>query len=650
MKKTLLPFVLIIITQTIFSQGLPLPFGRTIIFSGSGNCAMCHTGDGTVLSQNGVDISPPTYWRSTMMANSSKDPFWRAMVAEEVHNYPQLQQTIETTCTRCHAPMGYTEALYNGQNNYSINEMKQDPIANDGVSCTACHQIKPDNFGSQNSYSGHYVIQNDSIIYGPYENPELTYMQMIVNYTPHYTTHMNKSELCATCHTLFTPYLDNQGQIAGQFPEQTPYLEWKNSVYSAQNIQCQDCHMPKTYEPIDIATIPPAHQVLRTPYWKHEFVGGNVYMLNMLKNNIDSLGITASAENFDSTIARAEFNLTQKALELEVTDLVENDSLNIFVKLTNKAGHKLPAGIPFRRMWIHLKVLDSNNNIIFESGNWNSNGEIVGLNSDYEPHYDLIRNTNDIQIYEGVMIDVDGNVTNRLLRASQYIKDNRIPPAGFTSTHPSYDTTAIFGNALNDPNFNKENGSEGSGSDIITYRIPIAGNSTYTVTAEVCFQSIKPKVVDYLSSISEPDINKFVTMYNQLPNLPFIMKSITRTIVTSVEDDFNLADNFILEQNYPNPFNPVTKIRYSIPFVILSSSKDDNVGVTLRQAQSDTYVTLKVFDVLGNAVATLVDEYKSAGSYEVNFDALKYNLPSGIYFYQLRAGSFTQTKSMLLEK
>uniref|UniRef100_A0A832DGH2 T9SS type A sorting domain-containing protein n=1 Tax=Ignavibacterium album TaxID=591197 RepID=A0A832DGH2_9BACT len=650
MKKSLLLFFLITITQTIFSQGLPLPFGRTIIFSGSGNCAMCHTGDGTILSQNGVDISPPTYWRSTMMANSSKDPFWRAVVAEEVHNYPQLQQTIETTCTRCHAPMGYTEALYNGQNNYSISQLKQDPIANDGVSCTACHQIKPDNFGSQNSYSGHYIIQNDSIIYGPYENPELTYMQMIVNYTPQYTTHMNKSELCATCHTLFTPYLDNQGQIAGQFPEQTPYLEWKNSIYSAQDIQCQDCHMPVTYEPIDIATIPPSHQVLRTPYWKHEFVGGNVYMLKMLKNNIDSLGISASAENFDSTIARAEFNLTQKALELEVTDLVENDSLNIFVKLTNKAGHKLPAGIPFRRMWIHLKVLDANSNIIFESGNWNSNGEIVGLNSDYEPHYDIIRNANDVQIYEGVMIDVDGNVTNRLLRAAQFIKDNRIPPVGFTSTHPSYDTTAIFGNALNDPNFNRENGSEGSGRDVVTYRIPVAGNSTYTVTAEVCFQSIKPKVVDYLSSISEPDINKFVTMYNQLPNLPFVMKSITRTIVTSVEDDFNLADNFILEQNYPNPFNPVTKIRYSIPFVILSSSNDDNVGVTLRKAQSDTYVTLKVFDVLGNEVATLVDEYKSAGNYEVNFDASKYNLPSGIYFYQLRAGSFTQTKSMLLEK
>ena len=635
MRRTLLLFILIITTQTIFSQGLPLPFGRTNVFAGSGNCAMCHTGDGTVLSQNGVDISPPTYWRSTMMANSSKDPFWLAMVAEEVHNYPQLQQTIETTCTRCHAPMGYTEALYNGQNNYSINEMKQDPIANDGVSCTACHQIKPDNFSLQNSYSGHYVIENDSIIYGPYENPETTVMNMVVNFLPVYSTHLNKSELCATCHTLFTPYLDNQGQIAGQFPEQTPYLEWKNSIYSVQNVQCQDCHMPVIYDPIDIATIPPSHQVLRSPYWKHEFVGGNFYMLNLLKNNIDSLGITASAENFDSTIARAEKNLTEKAIELEVNELFENDSLNIFVKITNKAGHKIPSGIPFRRMWIHLKVEDAMNNIVFESGNWDSNGEIFGINSDYEPHYDIIRIQDEVQIYEGVMIDVDGNVTNRLLRASQYIKDNRIPPSGFTSNHPSYDTTAIFGNALNDPNFNTDNGNEGSGNDIVTFKIPALSNTNYKITAQVCFQSIKPKVVDYLSGINEPDVVKFVSMYNQLPNLPFIMKSVERNITTGVDDNFNIANNFILEQNYPNPFNPATKIRFSIPHSTKYYSVQQNV-------------TLKVYDILGKQVATLVDEYKSAGNYEVILDASKYELTSGVYFYKLTFGKYSAVRKFVL--
>lgn len=626
--------IVIIHLNLTLAQGLPLPFGRTVMFSGSGNCAMCHTGDGDVLSQNGVDISPPTYWRSTMMANSSKDPFWRAMVAEEVHNYPQLQQTIETTCTRCHAPMGYTEAIYNGQSNYSMAQLKSDPIANDGVSCTVCHQIKPDNFGSQNSYSGHYVIENDSVIYGPYENPETMVMNMVVNFLPVYSTHMNKSELCATCHTLFTPYLDNQGQIAGQFPEQTPYLEWKNSIYSAQNVQCQDCHMPVTYDPIDIATIPPSHQVLRSPYWKHEFVGGNVYMLKLLKNNIDSLGLTASAENFDSTIARAEFNLTQKALEVELTNSFENDSLNIFIKLTNKAGHKLPAGIPFRRMWIHLKVTDASNNIIFESGNWNSNGEIIGLNPDYEPHYDVIRSSDEVQIYEGVMVDVDGNVTQRLLRASQYIKDNRIPPAGFVSTHPSYDTTAIFGSALTDPNFNKENVIEGSGSDIITYKIPAAANTNYTITAQVCFQSIKPKVVDYLSGINEPDVYKFVSMYNQLPNEPFVMKSISRSVVTDVGSNFNLANNFFLEQNYPNPFNPVTKIKFSVPFDEASQSN----------------VILRVYDALGNEITELVNESRMPGIYEIEFDAADYNIPSGVYFYKLQIGEHKAVKKFVLMK
>ena len=100
---------------------------------------------------------------------------------------------------------------------------------------------------------------------------------------------------------------------------------------------------------------------------------------------------------------------------------------------------------------------------------------------------------------------------------------------------------------------------------------------------------------------------------------------------------------FSLEQNFPNPFNPTTKIKFSIP------------SVTLRQAQSDITVTLKVFDVLGNEVATLVDEYKPAGTYNVEFNTASHsgevrNLPSGVYFYQLKAGIFIETKKMLLLK
>jgi hypothetical protein len=111
----------------------------------------------------------------------------------------------------------------------------------------------------------------------------------------------------------------------------------------------------------------------------------------------------------------------------------------------------------------------------------------------------------------------------------------------------------------------------------------------------------------------------------------------TNVGVTFAEEniDETLA-RYIFSQNYPNPFNPVTKIKYSIP------------SVTLRQAQSDIRVTLKVYDILGREIAVLVNEEKPAGEYEVEFNAA--NLPSGIYFYQLKAGQYLETRKMVLLK
>ncbi|HRB41009.1 MAG TPA: T9SS type A sorting domain-containing protein, partial [Bacteroidia bacterium] len=98
---------------------------------------------------------------------------------------------------------------------------------------------------------------------------------------------------------------------------------------------------------------------------------------------------------------------------------------------------------------------------------------------------------------------------------------------------------------------------------------------------------------------------------------------------------------FSLEQNYPNPFNPVTTIKYTIPTPPSSSP--------LAKGRNEVgFVTLKVYDVLGKEVATLVNEEKPSGHYEINFDAS--NLASGIYYYQLRAGEFVETKKMTLLK
>jgi len=99
--------------------------------------------------------------------------------------------------------------------------------------------------------------------------------------------------------------------------------------------------------------------------------------------------------------------------------------------------------------------------------------------------------------------------------------------------------------------------------------------------------------------------------------------------IVNVEDDnLDLVTEYVLNQNYPNPFNPSTNIKWQLP--------------------ETGFVTLKIYDVLGNEVATLVKEEKSVGSYEVEFNAS--NLPSGIYFYRLQAGSFVETKKMVLMK
>jgi len=100
--------------------------------------------------------------------------------------------------------------------------------------------------------------------------------------------------------------------------------------------------------------------------------------------------------------------------------------------------------------------------------------------------------------------------------------------------------------------------------------------------------------------------------------------------VTSLKDAPTQPTDFILEQNYPNPFNPSTKISWQSP-----------IG---------SHQTIKVFDVLGNEITTLVDEFKPAGRYEVEFQSSvgSRHLASGIYFYQLSAGSFVQTKKMIL--
>ncbi len=114
--------------------------------------------------------------------------------------------------------------------------------------------------------------------------------------------------------------------------------------------------------------------------------------------------------------------------------------------------------------------------------------------------------------------------------------------------------------------------------------------------------------------------------------------------VTGIKDNEKTEFNFTLLQNYPNPFNPSTTIKYTIPELYNSPSHD--------VANSSFLVTLKIYDVLGRNVATLVNEKQTPGTYQVVFDAnsVQGTLQSGIYFYRITAGKYSQTRKMLLLK
>jgi len=129
---------------------------------------------------------------------------------------------------------------------------------------------------------------------------------------------------------------------------------------------------------------------------------------------------------------------------------------------------------------------------------------------------------------------------------------------------------------------------------------------------------------------SDP-LNSISIAKNYTANIISYYKSnFPNSILTGVKDLSQVVNNFDLAQNYPNPFNPSTRIRYSIG--------------------TSSFVSIKIYDILGREVAVLLNEQKNAGEHEITFNSAKYNLASGVYFYKLSAGGFTSVKKMLLLK
>ena len=488
-------------------------------FVTSEQCIACHS---NMIDEGGEPLSIGYTWSASMMALAARDPYWQAGVRREIADRPELRQVIEDTCSVCHMPMFRTRAVARGGSGELVRYFEagftpeEHRLAADGVSCTVCHQISAENLGEHASFDGGYVIEpslpEQGKVYGPYEVDAglQRVMHSASAMLPGEGTHIQRSELCATCHTLFTPAMDAAGEVIGEFPEQVPYLEWQNSAY-AESRSCQDCHMPEVEVPAPISSVlgEPRENVSR-----HVFRGGNVFMLKMLNRYRDELGVTTPAADLERSAQETLAHLQSKSARVEVSHVaIAGGEALIDVRVVNLAGHKLPTAYPSRRAWLHVTVRDQGGNTVFESGAPNPDGSIAGNDNDadpaaYEPHYREITAADQVQIYEPIVHDHTGRVTTSLLSGVTYAKDNRLLPDGFDKPGAD-DAVRVRGTAADDADFQ-------GGGDTVRYRVALpSGVDAVEVSAELLYQTIGYRWAHNLEAYDSHETNRFVGYYRE---------------------------------------------------------------------------------------------------------------------------------------
>lgn len=522
---------LLILLAALTSAGAPLqagglsgtaPAGPAPVFGTADVCFACHTG---VITPSGRDLSFGNQWRTTMMANSARDPYWMAGVRREITDHPSHQAAIEDECSACHMPMArYLAKTAGGQGAVFANlpvgqaAAAHAPLAADGVSCTLCHQMSAAGLGQRSTFTAGFGIDAPAtgaapLIHGPFDVDagRRRIMHSSSGYTPAKAAHLSEAGVCASCHTLFTASLGPNGEVVGELPEQVPYLEWEHSAYAGVQ-SCQACHMPAEAEPVAVT---PVLGDPRPAVSAHTFLGGNTLMMRIFNRYRGELGVAALPEELDAAARRTEAHLAAESATIAVTATrADNGCLVADVEVVNRAGHKLPTAYPSRRAWLHVAVRDRSGAVVFESGAVSPDGRIAGNDNDadaarFEPHYDEITAGDQVQVYEPILGDPAGAVTTGLLTAVSYLKDNRLLPRGFDKRTAPKDV-AVHGAASADDDF-------AGGGDRIRYAMDLSGaTGPFTVSVRLYYQSIGYRWAKNLAGRTDAESVRFTRYYDAM--------------------------------------------------------------------------------------------------------------------------------------
>jgi hypothetical protein len=496
-------------------------------------CMACHNG---LVTQAGEDVSIGVGWRGSMMANAARDPYWHAAVRRETLVHPTASAAIQNECSACHMPMARFQANAEGHQGAVFGHLPPshgDELAADGVSCSVCHQIGEGKLGERSSFTAGFELdtttpEGERHVFGPYEVDagRTSLMRSASRYLPAKGEHVQSSEPCATCHTLFTHTLDAYGEVIGELPEQVPYLEWKHSAFAGVR-SCQSCHMPVIEGETAISSV---LGVPREAVSRHAFRGGNVLMPRILNAHRQELAVAALPQELQTSVQQTEKNLQTAAATVSLVNArISKGTLRTEVVITNLAGHKLPSAYPSRRTWLHFTVWDASGEIVFESGGLNPDGSIVGNANDaaatrFEPHHTTIDHPEQVQIYEAVMGKPDGSVTTVLLSAITYLKDNRLLPDGFDKTTAGEDIE-VHGAAGGDEDFV-------GGRDRVGYAVDVSSvEGPFIVDAELMYQPVGYRWAHNLGDQEAEEIERFIAYYEEAAHRSAVVLAGAKAIV-----------------------------------------------------------------------------------------------------------------------
>jgi mono/diheme cytochrome c family protein len=403
----------------------------------------------------------------------------------------------------------------------------------------------------EHSITGLFQTGPAEELYGPFKDNEITTVPMdhSLGIKPKFNDYIKSSRMCGHCHTINLPVVDSPKPGTHSI-EQATYLEWLNSAYQNEfgkpgpNAKtCQDCHMPGHFEsatekikvdPIQTRiaivqddTYPAAEhratledvrvRFREKDFSRHELLGMNAFLLMMFNEFNDILGVrksdymTGRSDALDRAIANLMRQARNDSATVKVDKTLDGSNLTANVTITNMTGHRFPSGVGFRRLFIELLVVenqDERERVVWSSGRTNGVGVIVDAegrplptefmqNNEYQPHHEVITSDDQVQIYEELTRDADGNLTTSFIRRDEEVKDNRLLPLGWTERGPDPSLNGEFlhatfpkGNAANDPDY-----KTGKGSDTVTYKVtlpPDVNPKNVSVRATLYYQIIPP--------------------------------------------------------------------------------------------------------------------------------------------------------------